>query len=331
MLNRAIGALCAAILGALALTLMAAPSYWPSPAFLAQESHKPQPKTNGLSEKSYGKQRRAEFLVCKFDIFDAQKDQDDASLKQTEQFCNATPDWWTIGIGIVTALILLLQTAVFGRQAFRLRQSVDYMHSQGNDMRESIAQAARSADAMEKVSGSLKINADKIVESVGINQKIAARQQQFGEMQLRAYIGVTIGPATYQDTNNRFAAAPIFFNTGHTPAYQFRYRVMAEILPVPLPMDYKFKLPPRTKASILVPPGQRPEAYTIVKDRIDDTAVEDAKRGRGQSLYVWGLATYNDAFGKTRRATFLQQIYWIGEPGKETVRGLYLDRHSQSN
>ncbi len=239
----------------------------------------------------------------------------------------STPDW----IGIIQALIFSLQLFVFGYQAVKLRQSVVAMNKQSTDMTEYVAEATRSANAMENVSSSLKINADKIKETVEINREIGMYQRKFGEMQLRAYVGVTIGPATYQDNNNRFAAAPIFFNTGHTPAYRFRHRVMAAILPVPLPKDYKFKLPPRTKTSTLLPPHQRPEAYTIVKDRIDDTIVESVKRGDGQSLYVWGLFTYDDAFGKTKRGTFCQQIYWIGEPGKETVRGLYIDRHNHSN
>jgi hypothetical protein len=106
---------------------------------------------------------------------------------------------------------------------------------------------------------------------------------------------------------------------------------MAEILPVPLPPDYKFKLPPYSKGKSLLPPHQRPEVYTIVSSRVPDADVEDIKRGRGKALYVWGLATYEDVFGKTKRVTFCQQIYWVGEAGKEAVRGFYLSRHNHSN
>jgi hypothetical protein len=198
-------------------------------------------------------------------------------------------------------------------------------------MKASIAESLRSANAMEDVAKSLKINAEQIVETVAINRRIALRQAQFGELQLRAHVSVKAGIATYQDEANVFATGPIFINIGHTPAREFRFRVMADILPVPLPEKYRFSLPPRSKASSLLPPQDPRDKYTLVDHRIPDTEVEQVKHGLGKSLYVWGAATYKDAFGRTKRLTFLHQITWIGEPGKETVRAFYPSRHNRAN
>ena len=181
---------------------------------------------------------------------------------------------------------------------------------QSGQMTSYISQAARAANAMEGVAASLKINADQIVESVQTSKEIAISQRQFGELQLRAHVSVRIGIATYQDDKNIFAAGPVFINTGHTAARQFKFRTKADILPVPLPNEYKFRLPPRSKASSLLPPQEPRDAYTMVNHRILDVDVQQVKRGVGKSFYVWGVATYEDVFGKTKRITFLQQVTW---------------------
>jgi hypothetical protein len=259
------------------------------------------------------------------------KSPEEAASDQQDREEKTTSDWWIIKLTGILGIVGALQLVTFAVQAHRLKQTVDAMVGQSIDMKSSIVEAARAANAMEGVASAFKVNIDKITESIQINREMSGRQQEFGELQLRAHVGVRIGIATYQDSNLRFATGPVFINTGHTAAKKFRYTSKADILPVPIPQDYKFKLPPLPKASALLPPQEPRDAYTVVDRRVPDDSVDRIKKGIGESLYVWGIASYEDVFGRTKRITFLQQITWIGDKENARVRGFYPNKHNQSN
>ena len=63
---------------------------------------------------------------------------------------------------------------------------------QSRDMKTSIDQAIRSADAMESI-------AKLTGENVERRKEVFARQEQFGKMNLRAYISITPGACFPQD------------------------------------------------------------------------------------------------------------------------------------
>ena len=325
MLNRALGAVCAALLGALALVLVAAPSYWPSPAFLGEESHKPQSEADRFHKKTSNAERSAELLVCKFDIFDAQKDQRDATDKQTEQFCNAAPDWWSIGIGIVTALILLLQTAVFGRQAFRLRQSVNYMRSQGDDMRESIAQAGRAADAMESV-------ARGIGETVATNRTVVENQKDFWARQMRAYVSTDTGADRRQRRSIRFEFRPVIANNGQTPANNLRVSSKCEVRTPSIPADFDFSV--RTDdvgagSATTMFPRQTKFHSNVFNRRCSVQEMRGLLTGR-LVFHLYGRVTYTDIFEQERFTNF---SYFIFIPTNKRGSTIWrtTDQHNDAN
>ncbi len=201
----------------------------------------------------------------------------------------------------------------------------------GARMERSIDEASRAAIAMQSVAKSMEINAAEIVRSV-------KHQETFGQAQLRAYISVLIGGARYQDDTIRFEASPIIINTGHSPAKNLRYRISADILPVPLPADFKFPLPKDSRGSNLLGPQQTSQMIAVVAERIAEEDVERTKAAIGCSLYVWGRIRYEDIFGITRRCTFCQQIYWVAlgpmiEDGTipMNIRGWYLGKHNHAS
>jgi hypothetical protein len=200
--------------------------------------------------------------------------------------------------------------------------------------------SAESAAAMRSVAASMATNVAQIIQSVEISKQVARSQRLFGQTQLRAYVSVLIGGATYQERsrNWKFDARPTLSNTGHTPARNLRWRARAAILPVPLPDDFKFPIPAHGAGGALLTPQQTADMLAVVDDFVDDADIADIKRGNGRALYVWGYLIYQDIFRRTHRTTFAQQLHWV-QSGPETpngeipeiIRGWYLPKHNKAN
>lgn len=190
------------------------------------------------------------------------------------------------------------------------------------------AKLERSAIAMERVAESTQANSSQFVRSVDM-------QRRFGEMQLRAHITVLLGQSVYQDENLRFESQPRLLNTGHTAASNVRWRIAADVLPVPLPDDFRFPLPPDFAGGSTLGPQQDGYMGAPVPHRVDEELAEKAKCADGHSLYVWGYVSYEDQFRRTHRCTFAQQVWWM-QPAKGAdvspmVRVAYLAKHNRSN
>lgn len=261
-------------------------------------------------------------------------------------------------IGAIQAVLSVLAVAFTGwaawaaaRAARAAQESLDDARSDAEQQKsrfqsqidlaqQAATSSAEAAAAMQSVAESMAINATQIVRSVGISEEISDRQKRLGETQLRAYVSVLIGGAFYQDDNYVFEANPVLQNIGNTPAHHLRWRIAADVLPVPLPDDFRFPLPPRdttNRRSLLLPPQQTFEMRAIVGRRVPAEEALMTKLGFGKSLYVWGVVTYRDHFRRRRRTTFAQQIFWrpsgpAGADGRvpEIVRGSYLPHHNKA-
>jgi hypothetical protein len=209
---------------------------------------------------------------------------------------------------------------------------------QSSDISRSVSEAAKSAAAMESVAKSMAVNAEQVIESVKIMGDDAEVQRTFGMMNMRAYIDVVIGGALYQTPNLRFQAEPFMKNTGNTPARKIGWRIAADILPVPLPADFSFPLPPKSSTgSNVLGSLQGGGMVAVVPDRVADADVAAIKGGHPKALYVWGVITYEDMFRKKHTTEFAQQLYWertgeVREDGTapEIVKGFHLERHNRT-
>ena len=83
-----------------------------------------------------------------------------------------SPDWWMVFLTAAIVFVGLIQTFVFGLQAIRLKQTIDTMKTisdqQTQDVQASIGEATRAAQAMERISESLAVNAESVQVSVGV-------------------------------------------------------------------------------------------------------------------------------------------------------------------
>jgi hypothetical protein len=154
--------------------------------------------------------------------------------------------------------------------------------------------------------------------------------------ELRAYIVVVIGEATYQERRNKeqhgpdlkFECRPLMINTGKTPATKLQFQARAAIMSIPLPpgthLPEGYDEGTGTNA---LGPQQNANMFALVDGFAADDEVDSIKYGgpwenRGaKGLYCWGLITYQDIFGEKHTTQFCQQIYW---DKSNVVRGIYV-------
>ena len=145
--------------------------------------------------------------------------------------------------GSVTALVTIVIayfTFLLWWSTHRLWQSTEKLweasKDQSKDMKDSIAEAVRSANAMERVATSMEENVVKIKE-------MAAYQERFWKMQIRAYLSINARQCLpyKSEAGTRYEVRMTVINSiGHTPAHQVRYGIRARILKYPLPDDINF-------------------------------------------------------------------------------------------
>lgn len=159
-----------------------------------------------------------------------------------------------------------------------LRQQAEFLGKSAYHLGESVAEANRSASAMESIAKEISVSSKAALASVtAINQ------------QMRAYLCVIIGAALYQERAKslKFQAVPSIVNAGLTPAHKVSFRASAAILPIPLPEDFGFPLPPATSGTSVIGPRQNITVSPYVEDYCDDAEVEGIKSGtQGKALYT---------------------------------------------
>ena len=215
--------------------------------------------------------------------------------------------WGTIALAVVTAILAFFTYGLWSDA----RKSANRNMA---DMRDSINEAVRSANAMELL-------ARNSAESVATLKEVTAKQ-------MRAYLMVVIGTAVYQDRANglKFEAKPFVVNTGHTPAHKVAFKVKAAILPGTLPLDFNFPLLDHFMAGGVIGPQQNRVISGVVDDFCDDAAVDDIKhaKGDGKVLHVWGIVQYEDIFNVPHYTRFFHSVTWVGPSNQEQILGYYM-------
>jgi hypothetical protein len=204
---------------------------------------------------------------------------------------------------------------------------------QAKDLQASVAEAARSAKAMEGVATSVASSAASVRESVGISRKIADMQKLGYELAGRAYLSVSFENAIYQDANNVFEARGIIRNHGNTPAYKVSFKTAAAIVNDPVPEGFDYPLPEESagmSVSLLAPQATK-SISRLVREKVPDGEVEPIKFGGPKCLAMWGIIKYRDAFNKPRHTKFAFTIRWIPmAPGAKDKDGNLLPPHIMS-
>jgi hypothetical protein len=210
-----------------------------------------------------------------------------------------------VWLGVAQGVVFVLQLAVFAYQALKLRQTVDAAARQSQDMQNSIRESARAATAIEALGANVAASARAAAESVAVLKERTA-------LQMRAYLSVEVGEATYQERDKayRFEARPFIVNSGNTPAHKVRFWAKAAILPVPLPAGHELPDGGPFGGEAVVGPRQHTIIGAGINDFVDDNQVDAIKAGKERGLYIWGQVKYEDAFGESHETHFCHHTTW---------------------
>ena len=130
---------------------------------------------------------------------------------------------------------------------------------------------------------------------------LVARTQDFSKMQLRAYLG----PSEIFTTNVTVGERPVveatIRNFGQTPAYRVRYSSDAKLMDT---TDERFERIAYEAGEKTVNPGR--DGFIIKSRVVEALTEEDMSKIRlgTASIYFYGLITYRDAFGRSRKTQF---------------------------
>jgi hypothetical protein len=224
-----------------------------------------------------------------------------------------------IAITIATIVLAFFTVALWVANARLIGATKKAAAKQAEDTQLAIREQTRAADAMQEVAEATKNN--------------AAVVQKIMQTQMRAYVSVRIGTATYQDARNNFASTPVITNTGLSPAKKVTTWIKAAVLDTSLPPDYKFPGPDHLEMSendATLSPRQDFTISGIVKDRFDEEEVKAIMMGIPKRLFVWGGVTYEDVFGHSWETLFCHNFnfYKVGEEVK--VGSWYFRGHNST-
>lgn len=198
-------------------------------------------------------------------------------------------------ITAVFTVVLALSTVLLWKETKDLR---DFAQQQGEDMKASITEAARSANAMRDVAKSLAVEANA------------------AHANLRAYITLGLAGVVPQNKDNgyRYEVRLTLQNVGNTPANKVGSNLYTDLLPVPLPADFEIPpFDPTKSGSGTIGPHQSMFLNAVAPRIYTDDEVQELKSGNKKLLYVWGTVAYEDTFGASRFVRLCQIILWFAD------------------
>jgi len=254
-------------------------------------------KTKAPQHSSQTDQRGSQDSPLVVKVIPPAKTKEETEQETKDRNDKATNDRNLVKGTYILAGIGLLEFVVFGYQAIQLRKTVQSAAKQSEAMERYIAEAERSATAMETISNVIE-DGNKAV--------------------MRAYLTVLIGDALWQERrvgqdDLKFEAKPNIVNTGSTPARKLRIRIRADILPIPIPATFDFPLPPADDSYFAGSIGAHQTSSTgsVINYFVPDAEVASIKEGMTKALCVWGNITYEDIFGNPHYTKFGQWLTWL--------------------
>ena len=219
-----------------------------------------------------------------------------------------------VGLTALTAMLLLVNL-------WLIVEARRVSSRQASDTKRALEEQTRAADAMRDVADATKNNATLV--------------QKIMQTQMRAYVSVTTGTATYQDENNKFASNPLITNTGLSPAKNVSTWIQAGILDTNFPKGFKFPEPEANAASendATLSAKQSFSIPSIVGERFKDDEVEEIMLGAKRRLFVWGVVTYEDVFGNKWETKFCHNFNFYKPKGSDDVKvqSWYFRGHNSS-
>lgn len=248
------------------------------------------------------------------------KSADDAAFKEYEHHEKPTLDRWltysTVALAAFT-LFLFIFTAALWWVTYRLsKQAKATSDAQSTEMGKSIAEAVRSASAMEEVAAATKNNAILMTD---ILQK-----------QMRAYLAFDSAVFVQQDRSRDYRFEVRFFikNFGHTSANSINVNYVLTVLESPILESMDLSLPLQDKQdSAAILPGQA-YIFTAILDRLlSDEEISEIKETGPRKLFLYGTVKYRDVFENWHYTNFCKFGSWDVKDNFQTVN---VQRHNDA-
>jgi hypothetical protein len=210
-------------------------------------------------------------------------------------------------VGAATSIFVAIFTAVLAWKTWGLHRATrglqEFAAVQAEDMKASVAQAARAASAMENVSKSLERNTKT-------TEEIVERQKRYVTIQLRAYVfpndyGLYDGSLLNPPQVHRFDIPGVvinFRNAGHTPATQVIS--WAKISVIDNSKEDTLLVPKLDNISPITLSSGATFSKSQWFERMLTTSEKEDIKGGVKGIYVYGRIQYVDCFGDDKFANF---------------------------
>jgi|ERR1051326_2521217 hypothetical protein len=307
----------------ISLLLVVAASGYSQPPSPTPTVKSDQPKAPSATRQQHtnATERGTEQAPIVVKIAPSPKTKQEAAQDENRALDQSAANWWMVRVTFAVFIVGLIQTVVFAVQAWRLKQTIDKMDEvsgkQTKDIRASIAEATRSATAMEGIADSMASNVTFLRGSLEISREIANTQQLIIELQSRAYLVVVFDSMMPQITNQgiRFEPRMKVVNKGNTPAQEIRFAMAADAQPMPLSPDFAFPLPtdPLTASGGVLGPGLHKTLKAVVPQMFSEPERAQLVSGIGRRIIAWGIIRYKDVIGKDRYVRFGVTFFCVGD------------------
>jgi hypothetical protein len=152
------------------------------------------------------------------------------------------------------------------------------------------------------------------------------------QRELRAYLGVGVGGAVYQEREKgtHFGPLPKLVNTGKTPAYNVTWVAKSAVLPKELSPGHVFSELGDGSGKTVVGINQQINLHAVSVGFVPDDEVQDIKYNeRDKALYTWGIVHYDDAFGNKRYTRFCHRLMWLRDSVE--IYGYFVPNRNESD
>jgi hypothetical protein len=308
------------------------PTWGQSPGVRIDPTHKPKQQANLAGDNTQRPQIGTNSSPLVVETHARAESKEESAKTQNDKDHAASIERWTLiftgGATFFTGFLVVIgwrgvvaanrTLRAIEKQAGLMETQIEDARKSGEnsvrDVQASIAEAIRSAKAMEGVAESMAANASSVKESVRISQDIANMQELATTLHGRAYLSVFLNGAKFQDANHVFEVQAALRNHGNTPAYDVTFRAAVQIIDAPLREDFAFPLPDETAGPSvsLMAPGITKLITRSVLSKVPDEQVEAIKRALPpRCLAMWGVVKYRDAFKEARHLKFAFTVAWI--------------------
>jgi hypothetical protein len=247
--------------------------------------------------------------------FVVDQSQDALRREEAAQAEHASNERW---MTIATVVLAVFTVALWLANVWLVLESRRVSARQARDTKDAIKEATRSADAMNEVATATRNN--------------ATLMQGMLHKQMRAYLSVDIGTATYQTDALRFEALPLIANYGLTPARNVCFKVMVDILDGSQPtVEPSFAdVGDLIINDVGIAPRQSFTIRGLLPTRVPGEDVDQIMLGASHRLFAWGKVTYDDVYGGSWETNFCIS-YWFPKVGDSIkVFGNFYHRHNNA-